>query len=162
MGIHPSWQSYLQAFTIKQEIKLLEDITGDSISKSRQHYIRMRLPESYQTLIECGIKEDHGMGYGTMNGFRASTSFPFYWYDLLNEKATSLKVHPFCYMDATSIFQHHHTADQAFTEMKFLAEACKIFSIPFVSIFHNNLLGADSLSQSYRKMYEEFIKEILI
>ena len=121
----------------------------------------MRLPESYQTLIECGIKEDHSMGYGTMNGFRASTSFPFYWYDLLNEKATSLKIHPFCYMDATSIFQYHHTADQAFTEMKFLAETCKTFSIPFVSIFHNNLLGTDDLSQSYRKMYEAFIEEIL-
>ena len=106
------------------------------------------------------LKEDFGMGYGTIDDLRASTSFPFYWYDLQNEKATSLKIHPFCYMDATSIFQHQHTADQAFTEMEFLANTCKTFSIPFVSIFHNNLLGTDSLSQSYRKMYEEFIEEI--
>jgi hypothetical protein len=161
VGIHPSWQSYLQVSTVNQEIKLLENITGSNISKSRQHYIRMRLPESYQTIIKCGITDDYSMGYGTRNGFRASTSFPYYWYDLSNEKTTSLKIHPFCYMDATSIFQSHHTVDEAFTEMTNLGETCQKYSIPFISIFHNNLLGADKLSQSYSKMYEAFMKEIL-
>lgn len=160
VGIHPSWQSYLQPSTIKQEIKLLEDITDSSIGKSRQHYLRMNLPQSYQTLIECGISNDYSMGYGTMNGFRASTSFPFNWYDLLNEKPTTLKIHPFCYMDSTSIFKNHHTADEAFMEMKSLAKTCEENCIPFISIFHNNLLSTDKLSQSYRIMYEAFIKEI--
>ncbi len=160
VGIHPSWQSYLKVSTINQEKALLEKITSIAVEKSRQHFLRMNLPKSYQILIECGITDDYSMGYGTMNGFRASTSFPFYWYDLSIEKITTLKIHPFCYMDSTSIFKNHHTADEAFIEMKSLAKNCVDHHIPFVSIFHNNLLGTDRLSQSYRIMYEAFITEI--
>ncbi len=158
VGIHPSWQSYLQPSTIKQEIKLLEDITDSSIGKSRQHYLRMNLPQSYQTLIECGISNDYSMGYGTMNGFRASTSFPFYWYDLANEKTTSLKIHPFCYMDSTSIFVDNKTANEALQEMKTLYLECKRYEVPFISIFHNNFLGTAEEGKGYGEMYAEFLK----
>ena len=71
---------------------------------SRQHFIRFTLPDTYRQLINAGIKEEFSMGYGSVNGFRASVALPFYWFDLEKNEATSLLVYLFCFMDANSFF----------------------------------------------------------
>ena len=82
VGIHPSWQSGDSPKLIGDELRCLEEITNMRIHSSRQHYIRMTLPITYRYLIEEGIHNDYSMGYGSINGFRASIATPFYWYDL--------------------------------------------------------------------------------
>ena len=52
------------------------------ITSSRQHFIRFNLPQTFRHLLDGGIREDFSMGYGSINGFRASVASPFYWYDL--------------------------------------------------------------------------------
>ena len=74
---------------------------GKPITKSRQHYIKLHLPQTYRNLLTIGITDDYSMGFADSIGFRAGTSFDFYWYDLLNEEQTNLKIHPFCVMDVT-------------------------------------------------------------
>ena len=93
VGLHPSFQSNFDIYLLKEEAAKIN--TG----KSRQHYIYFKLPDTYQNLISLGITEDYSMGYGSINGFRASTSFPFYWFDLSKNKKTSLKLFSFCYME---------------------------------------------------------------
>lgn len=155
LGIHPSWQSYLEQEIIKQEKDLLGKLAKKVVTKSRQHYIKLNLPESYKILIKTGITEDYSMGYGTANGFRASTANAFYWFDLKSNEATSLLVHPFCFMDATSIFIDKKSATAAFTELSKLYNLCKKYEAPCVAIFHNNLLGVDEMGHCY----ESFLRE---
>lgn len=100
-GIHPSYQSFLQKNIVQEEVNRLENIIGKKVSISRQHFLRMKLPGSYKILIDCGITEDHTMGFADEPGYRAGTSQPFYWYDLSNEKETQLRIFPFVMMDAT-------------------------------------------------------------
>ncbi len=76
-GIHPSWKSGDDPSILKREIDLLQKITGNSILQSRQHYIRFTLPVTFRRLIENGIQFDYSMGYGSINGFRASVASPF-------------------------------------------------------------------------------------
>src|SRR5690606_4274839 len=73
VGLHPSYFS-TEASVFRQEKNMLEEITGRPISWSRQHYVRMRLPDTYRTLIDRGITDDWSMGYGARLGFRAGTS----------------------------------------------------------------------------------------
>ena len=101
-GIHPSWQSGDNFLLLKQEKKILEQITEKQITKSRQHYIRFHLPSGYRRLLEAGITDDYSMGYGSINGFRASVASSFYWYDLEKEEQSHLRIHPFCFMEANS------------------------------------------------------------
>src|SRR5690606_5882110 len=100
-GIHPSYASNFSSQKLKTEIERLENVLDKKITKSRQHYIKLNFPETYQMLIQNGIREDHSMGYADETGFRAGTCTPFFWYDLSKEEVTDLKIFPFCAMDVS-------------------------------------------------------------
>lgn len=145
IGIHPSWQSGDKHELLKEEIGILEKIIAKKVDKSRQHYIRMTLPETYRRLIEAGIAEDYSMGYGSINGFRASYCLPYKWYDLEKEETTSLTISPFCFMDANSYYEQHYTAKEALNEMEHYYEITKEVNGLLITIWHNHFLGTDKM-----------------
>jgi hypothetical protein len=95
VGIHPSFNSFGRERQLKKEIGRLSGILHCEITKSRQHFLRLRLPETYRSLIELDIKEDYTMGYASRPGFRAGICSPFNFYDLDQEKETPLRIFPF-------------------------------------------------------------------
>ena len=138
----------------------MEKISGQPIILSRQHYIRFNLPDGYQRLTEAGITADYSMGYGSINGFRASVASSFYWYNLQTEQATSLRIHPFCFMDTNSLYQQHFTPAQALIEILHYNQECKNINGTFIGIWHNHTLGTDKLSAGWREVYEQFISSL--
>lgn len=160
IGIHPSWQSGDNPALINEEIKTLAGISGHKITASRQHYIRMNLPQTYRYLCDAGIHEDHSMGYGSINGFRASVASPFYWYDLEREQTTDLLLHPFCYMEANSYFEQKMSAPQALEEMRHYHRVVREVNGTLITIWHNTFLGTDTRFAGWREVYAQFIKEV--
>jgi hypothetical protein len=160
IGIHPSWRSGDNLSLLNEEIGRLTALKGEPVVSSRQHYIRFNLPEGYRHLIDAGIKYDYSMGYGSINGFRASVASAFYWYDLEKEKQTGLELFPFCYMEANSFYEQKMSAPQALDEMRQFYKTVKSVNGVFITIWHNSFLGTDKLCAGWRDMYEHFIKEI--
>jgi hypothetical protein len=161
MGIHPSWQSGDDAALLQQEIECLQTISGQPVTASRQHYIRFTLPNGYRRLIAAGITDDYSMGYGSINGFRASVASSFYWFDLEKNEQTALRVHPFCYMDANSFYEQHYSPAQAYDEMLQYYEKCKAVGGRLITLWHNNFTGTGSSFAGWRQVYEKFIDRIL-
>jgi hypothetical protein len=159
VGIHPSWRSGDEHSLLKKEIDSLQVIAGNNVVSSRQHYIRFTLPETFRRLIENGIQFDFSMGYGSINGFRASAASPFYWYDLEREKQTGLILFPFCFMDANSFYEQKSTARQALEEMQHYYNTVKSVKGTFIMIWHNQFLGTDKLYDGWREVYERFMME---
>ncbi|MBS1916298.1 MAG: polysaccharide deacetylase family protein [Bacteroidetes bacterium] len=159
IGIHPSWQSGDDESLLKEEKEWLEYIADKKIINSRQHYIRMNLPDTYRKLIRAGIENDFSMGYGSINGFRASAASSFYWYDLEKEQQTSLKIFPFCFMDANSFYEQKLTAQQAMDELLSYYHAIKKVNGLMTTIWHNQFVGTDKLFAGWREVYEVFLKE---
>ncbi len=160
VGIHPSWQSGEDEQILKEETALLEKITGRNIYQSRQHYIRMTLPDTYRKLLSVGITNDYSMGYGSINGFRASYCLPYKWYDLQSEKTTNLTIHPFCYMDANSFYEQHFTAEQSLEEMKYYYQIVKEVNGELITIWHNHFLGADKTFEGWKEIYDKMLSLI--
>ena len=160
MGIHPSWHSGDATFLLKKEKSYLEEMSEKKITSSRQHYIRFNLPEGYQKLIDAGTTDDYSMGYGSINGFRASVASSFFWYDLKNDQQTNLRIHPFCFMDANSFYEQHFSAAQAYEEMMHYYKICKEVNGTLITIWHNNFLGTVKEFEGWREMYKEFIKVV--
>jgi hypothetical protein len=158
-GIHPSWQSGNNYKLLKEEIGWLEFITEKDIRYSRQHYIRFTLPHTYRRLIEAGITKEFSMGYGSINGFRASVASSFYWYDLAHETTTSLLLFPFCFMDANSFYEEKQSPAQAFAQLMQLYQAVKKVNGLMITVWHNQFFGTDPLFKGWKEVYEVFIKE---
>ncbi len=157
IGIHPSWQSGDNFLLLKQEKKIMETVIDRDVNLSRQHYIRFHLPSSYRRLQEAGITDDYSMGYGSINGFRASTGNSFYWFDLEKNEISNLKIHPFCFMDANSFYEQHQNAATCFTELQHYYNCCKQFNTTLCTIWHNNFLGTDPQFEGWKDCYEKFI-----
>ena len=154
IGIHPSYRSNDEEQELNIEVQRLNSIASIRTTKSRQHYIRFTLPMTYQLLIEQGIKEDYSMGYGSINGFRASTAHPFFWFDLENNKQTDLRIFPFCFMECNSFFEQKQSIAKTQIELREYIEAVRKVNGTFVSIWHNFSLGTDPLWKDWSKLYQ--------
>ena len=161
VGIHPSWQSGDDMALLEEEIKTLENIINRKVVHSRQHYIRFTLPDTYRQLVAQGILNEFSMGYGTINGFRASIASPFYWYDLSAETKTPLLVYPFCFMDANAFYEQKLTPSQAFNEIQYYHDIIKKIDGTMISIWHNHFFGNDKMFEGWKEVYEVFLEEVV-
>jgi hypothetical protein len=159
VGVHPSWQSGDQEGLLKEELEWVELVTDQKIIRSRQHFIRFSLPDTYRRLIQCGVEQDFSMGYGSTNGFRASVASSFYWYDLEKNQPTSLRLFPFCFMDANAFYEQKYTAGRAMNELMQYYHLIRKVNGLMVTIWHNSFLGTDPRFAGWRDAYEIFLKE---
>jgi hypothetical protein len=159
VGLHPSWQSGDNKVLLKEELEWLEVVADKPVQLSRQHYIRFTTPETFRTLINAGIRNDFSMGYGSINGFRASVCSSYKWYDLEEDQATDLNINPYCFMDANSYFEQKQTPEQTYLELIQYYETIKKLNGNFISIWHNNILADTAEFKAWRKMFELFMRE---
>ncbi len=160
-GIHPSWQSGDDDRLLEQEIKRLERLVGHDIIHSRQHYLRFTLPATYQKLLSFGIKNDYSMGYGTVNGFRASVASSYYWFDLEKGIATDLLIHPFCFMDATAYYELKLLPAHALEQLVNFYSIIKEVNGQMITLWHNNFLGTDRSFAGWREIYECLLRDTI-
>jgi hypothetical protein len=158
VGIHPSYTTSEKPERIKAERDWLEDIVGPSFFfDSRQHYIRLRFPETYRQLLAEGIRDDYSMGYPDALGFRAGTSYSFNWYDLEQETSTRLRIHPFCFMDTTARDYLGLSAQEAFQQLQELKKNLMATGGILTTVFHNFSLGTAADWPHWRDEYERWI-----
>lgn len=161
VGIHPSYISGEQPERIEVEKKRLAAIANEPITKSRQHFLRFWLPETYQNLIEAGIEEEYSMGYADLPGFRAGTCTPYYFFDLNRNYASTLKIFPLIVMDGTLRDYLNLTPAEGLEIIKTMIDRVKSVNGVFVSLWHNDVLRENS-SDDWRAVYiamVDYIKE---
>ncbi len=141
VGIHPSYRAHLNPQRLKSEQQTLQQLLEHPITLSRQHFLRLKLPETYELLIDAGITDDYTMGYAAQPGFRASIAHPFPWYDLVNETATNLTVHPFQFMDVTLRVYLKQSTEQAKITIQQLIDETIAVDGQLISLWHNSSLS---------------------
>ncbi|CAN5225955.1 hypothetical protein BH09BAC2_BH09BAC2_10780 [soil metagenome] len=161
IGIHPSFTSGKDQQKIINEKQRLEDIAGTQIIRSRQHYLRFFLPETYQYLLRAGIKEDYSMGFADMPGFRAGICTPFYFYDLQQEVATDLKVFPITIMESSLIHYMKVKPADALNTIKQLMQQVKKVSGTFISIWHNHTISKTKEYIEWKAVHDQMITELI-
>lgn len=141
---------------LRDEKMSIEMLIARNVTQSRQHYIQLRFPETYEALLQAGITEDYSMGYPTISGFRASYTGSFNWFHLLKNEETSLKIFPFCYMDATLIFHERITPETAHSKMEYYYQQFQQYGGCFIPIYHNQLLSEQNNFGEWRRIYADF------
>lgn len=141
VGIHPSYSSNGSHEKLSKEVNILRKIIKRKIKKTRQHYLKLSFPNTYQNLIKEGIEEDYTMGFHDMPGFRAGIANPFYFYDLSLEKETNLKIVPFQVMDATLNHYQKLNPEHAIEKINQIMATVKKVNGTFVAVWHNESLS---------------------
>jgi hypothetical protein len=159
VGLLPSHFTMNNGVKLKKEKDRIEQIVNRPILKSRQHYIRMILPDTYQNLVELGIEEDYSMGYLDDIGFRASTCTPFYFYDLDFEIQMPIKLFPFAVSELTLKNHFNYVPAVAKSKINELIDEVKNVDGTFIMIFHNKSLTKDSHNQNWNQVYIDIISE---
>ena len=158
VGIHPGFGSNRSVRKLQEEHGRLEMILNREVTKSRQHFLKLTLPETYQNLIDLDITDDYTMGYASHVGFRAGICTPFNFYDLDLDVETKLKIHPFAVMDATLRFYMKVSAEEAHSYINTLVDEVRAVNGTFYSLWHNESLSDDKLWKDWKKVYEEMVK----
>ena len=158
VGIHPGFGSGRSKQKLKEEHNRLEKILNREVTKSRQHFLKFTLPETYQNLIDLDVTDDYTMGYASSIGFRAGICSPFYFYDLDLDVETKLKIHPFAVMDATLRFYMKVSPEEASAYINPIIDEIKAVNGTFYSLWHNESLNNDKLWKDWRSVYENMVE----
>lgn len=162
IGIHPSFKTSLFPEKIVIEKQRLEKIADKNIIKSRQHFLKFILPDTFNALINAGISQDYSMGFPYHAGFRAGTSKPFYFYDLKNEKSTHLKIFPFTFMEGNFMLNTFFDKEKIIKNIFVLIDEVKKVEGTFISIWHNHTVSETSQYKEWETIHDQMIEKILI
>lgn len=153
IGIHPSYNSFGNTDQIKEEIARLASITSKDVFVSRQHFLRMRLPDTYRSLIEAGIMKDYTLGFAEKAGFRAGICTPFPFFDLETDRATDLEIVPLTYMEGSLRDYMNLDAEEALQKILDLHLTVRSVGGTFVSLWHNESFSEEGRWEHWSDIY---------
>ena len=159
VGLHPSYFSSDKPGMTAAELDRLQAILGTTVAMTRQHFLKLRIPETFRELERIGIVEEHSFGIHDRLGFRSGTCTPYRWYDLEQERSTSLMIHPFTVMDNTLRDKLRLDPRAALNEVRPLIDAVKRVNGTFTGLWHESFLAANGPHVAWRQAILEIIHE---
>lgn len=158
VGLHPSYSSNSNISLLKYEKRTLSKLLRKPVIHSRQHFIKLKFPETYRNLISVGIKKDYSMGYPDHPGFRACIAESYPFYDLEEEKITPLMIIPFQTMDTQYSDYKKMDAEAATKAMLEMMEEVKKVSGLFVFVWHDRSFAPWPEYKGWKSAFETVVK----
>ncbi len=155
VGLHPSYRSNFDLGILKKEKERFGRLTNQPLLLSRQHFLKLRFPETYHNLLALSVKQDYSMGYADDIGFRASIATPFRWFDLTKNEVTDLWIHPFQVMDVTLRDYLKLSPDEAIECVKILIKETQMVGGTFMTLWHNSSFSNTEGWERWREVYEK-------
>lgn len=157
IGLHPSFASNTDDALLEREYKELCNLVGFEVRKSRQHFLKLRFPDTYRRLAALGIREDYSMGWPSQAGFRAGTTRPFLWYDWREHEFSELTVYPFAAMDGTL---HEYVGlgpEEALRTVEKLIDETRRHRGVYVPLWHNHSVNDRWEWAGWRSVFEQML-----
>lgn len=158
VGVHPSYGSNQDKLQVGKEKESIEEVTRRPITRSRQHYLKLQLPSTYQNLIDLDIEHDYTLGYTSHAGFRAGICVPFYFYNLHLEAKTRLLLHPFALMDSVYQYYNQNKPREVLETAKPIIDQVKAVGGTLYTLWHNNSFSETFEWKGWRKPYEQIVE----
>jgi hypothetical protein len=157
VGMHPSYASNFSEEQLNTEFYALSSVNTSKPLHSRQHYLKLSFPETFNKLIKLGIREEYSMGWPSQAGFRAGISRPFPFYNLSAEKETHLLFVPFMVMDRTLKDYMNLSTLEAMSQIKSTIEKVKAVGGQYTMLWHNDSISNFGEWEGWREVFEEAI-----
>lgn len=150
LGYHPSFNAATDKVLYQEELAQIEELVGQKIINSRQHYLHFDHKTTLGLLQSCGITTDSSFGLTRHIGFRAGTAFKYNLYDWERECKSDIIEIPIAWMDSA---MWHWSEKQAkvfqLESLKFfisLSEGDICINIHNNSIYDFEMYGIDMIN----------------
>lgn len=157
IGLHPSYDTYMDGTMIQDEKRALEANADVSISKSRQHYLRFAVPQTWKFLAESEIVEDSTVGYAAEPGFRCGTSKPFYVFDIHQREQLPLIERPLLVMDVSFRMYKNLSMEESIELSDQIKSQVKKHHGELVILWHNSSLSELDGWEGWNKILENLM-----
>ena len=104
-ALHPSYLTASDEKMMQAEIVQAEEMTGQPIHHSRQHFLHLKASTTFDQIERCGFETDSSLGFTRRIGFRCGTGFPYHLYNFHLETPYSFVEVPLIVMDSALIHQ---------------------------------------------------------
>jgi len=151
IGLHPSFRSFEEPGLVEKEKITLEKHIRHDVKGGRQHYLRVKTPETWQIWQEAGLHYDNSYTFAEHEGFRCGTCFPYTVFDVTQNKELDFVELPLIVMDTTLKNYRKLSIDDAKERIFHLAKICKFVGGCFTLLWHNS-----SFTQSWQKWGDEY------
>lgn len=142
IGIHPSYDSYLDLEMLKAEKQTLEEVAGQEITEGRQHYLRFSVPETWQNWEDAGLKVDSSMNYAGYEGYRCGTASAFPVFNVKTRRQLKLLERPMVLMDTNPIMHNFNDISKDYKEVNsYFIEKSRLYAMPLTVLFHNSVFS---------------------
>ncbi|MDD3050279.1 MAG: hypothetical protein PHR06_03965 [Candidatus Cloacimonetes bacterium] len=100
IAFHGSESSAFDFDILKKELDEIKQV-NPNVKGFRTHYLYFEYQKLFSNLEKAGIQYDASIGFRKNYGFRAGTSYPFYPFDIVNNRPFNVLEIPFTIMDTT-------------------------------------------------------------
>jgi peptidoglycan/xylan/chitin deacetylase (PgdA/CDA1 family) len=101
VGLHGGHTTYCIPEELKSKKERLEKVLNKKVIGYRSHYLRIKIPETWDYLQEAGFLYDSTLGYADCIGFRNGMCHPFKPYNLITQREIDILEIPLTIMDST-------------------------------------------------------------
>jgi hypothetical protein len=158
IGVHPSYDSYMDGLMIRKEKEAVASNAGVSVVRSRQHYLRFSVPETWHKLSAAGIIEDSTLGYAAEPGFRCGTCKPFPVFDIYQREQLPLTERPLLIMDVSFRMYKKLSIDESIKHCEEIKTQVKKYNGELVVLWHNSSLSEIDGWDGWKEVLESLIE----
>jgi len=155
VGLHGGHKSYKSFEDIVEKKQRLEKVLGKQVIGYRNHYLKFKVPDTWEYLSKAGFKYDATFGYSDCAGFRNGICHPFRPFNRNIGKQIDILELPLIIMDRT-LLKDYMRLDfkKAWELIKRLIDKVEQYNGVVTILWHNNML----IEEQYLKLYENFLE----
>lgn len=154
IGLHGGFGAYNNSARLLEEKKRLEDSLSAKVTAYRNHYLKFKIPDTWNILSGAGFIYDTTYGFAPSVGFRNGMCFPFHPYDLQSDRFIPIYEIPLIVMDGSFFLKKYMNLsfEEAFKYFILLIEEVEKVNGVFTLLWHNTF---------FQNEYLEFYKRII-
>jgi hypothetical protein len=162
IGLHASYGSYLDSAQTVREFGILKE-TCERLGirqhrwGGRQHWLRFRVPDTFQNWEDAGLDFDSTLTYERSIGFRSGTCREYPVFNLRRRRRLRLTERPTVVMDASVTdpgTMNLGVGEAAAAAIRRVVERCRVVNGDCVILWHNSRLTRGEDIELYRRVLE--------
>jgi peptidoglycan/xylan/chitin deacetylase (PgdA/CDA1 family) len=153
VGLHGGFGEYNNLEKITEKKMRLEKVLNKKIVGFRNHYLKFKVPDTWEVLCKAGFKYDTTFGYADSAGFRNGMCHPFKPFNIQTDREIDIFEIPLIIMDNTLFDYMQLDIAGAWKNIKLLIDTVEKYKGVITILWHNTYMINEK-----RDLYEKILK----